>query len=423
MTTDIDSAQSRSAVDARSIQILVNELPKWACVAFAARAARTAQKYWVDRRCELDLTCAVNIAEQLARDGGSGTDHRAAMARLASRQAKQLALEMCADDATEMAAEAGDETARAQVLGGQILWAAASAASSAAEAACHAANADLLRTRAEQAQQELGCRAAGGSVNAWDEIGVSNQLHELSRALENVALCAQDTLAFTLEAAYRAGDEHERLRELLLRDAHHLNLIARRKQWTEHDAVHLNTLAYDPCFLSYAVADEEFASLLHQQLTTAGVTCWKWNRSARPGRRLWDEIEAGVRSAGKLVLIASTASLQSKAVQREVALALGQDETLRRGVLIPVLLDPGLFEGDGASMPEIERLMCVDALGWRDAQRMTRIIDSILLALRGAPSPAGPDELTLMCSDGVKLRLEPPPGPSPDEWLRRVLGD
>lgn len=89
-------------------------------------------------------------------------------------------------------------------------------------------------------------------------------------------------------------------------------------------------------FISYAHADgSEVAELLYQRLTWAGFQVWKDDRSLPLGAPFAEEISKAVGAYDNVLLIVSSAAIQSHWVQFEANLA----ETARRR-LIPILIEP-----------------------------------------------------------------------------------
>ena len=77
-------------------------------------------------------------------------------------------------------------------------------------------------------------------------------------------------------------------------------------------------LKFYSCFISYDTADEQFASGLEHELSNAGVKTWKWDMKAVPGRDLRENIDRAIHSYDKLILVCSSSSLTSPAVEREI---------------------------------------------------------------------------------------------------------
>src|SRR5262245_43222697 len=88
------------------------------------------------------------------------------------------------------------------------------------------------------------------------------------------------------------------------------------------------------CFLSYARNDDEaFVDRLRDDLTKRGVDVW-WDKVAMRSRGVsfLDEIDAGIRSSDRLVLVIGPAALSSEYVLHELKVA---DRHCR--IVVPVL--------------------------------------------------------------------------------------
>lgn len=104
------------------------------------------------------------------------------------------------------------------------------------------------------------------------------------------------------------------------------------------------------CFISFSTRDEPFPTQVYRDLRSRGIKCWMFNEDARLGETLWSEIDLGIRSSDKILLLASSASLQSPPVLREIHRAFELEDERRRilppnedktrvNVLLPVVLD------------------------------------------------------------------------------------
>jgi Tol biopolymer transport system component len=85
-------------------------------------------------------------------------------------------------------------------------------------------------------------------------------------------------------------------------------------------------------FLSYSSADREQVVPLVQALQEDGFVVW-WDRDIRPGPSFDREIEQAIDSAGCMVVVWSSSSVESEWVRSEV------EEGARRGILVPVMIE------------------------------------------------------------------------------------
>ena len=88
----------------------------------------------------------------------------------------------------------------------------------------------------------------------------------------------------------------------------------------------------DQTFISYSRADSEFALRLANDLRAAGVHIWMDQLDITPGER-WDrEVELGLKTCRRMLIIISAASSKSENVQDEIGYAMQQNK-----LIIPVL--------------------------------------------------------------------------------------
>ena len=99
---------------------------------------------------------------------------------------------------------------------------------------------------------------------------------------------------------------------------------------------------------------------------------------------MWSEIETGLRSHDKVILVSSKNSLDSGPVLREVERALNREDQEKKEVLFPIRIDNYLF--DGWSHPrksDIVDRVVGDFTGWkRDEDRYRKSLASLVKALR-----------------------------------------
>ena len=85
-------------------------------------------------------------------------------------------------------------------------------------------------------------------------------------------------------------------------------------------------------FFSYSREDSKFALRLAEDLKTAGANVWMDQLDIEPGQEWDDAIEHAVSESARMLLILSPASVQSKNVRNEIAVAIDENKTI-----IPVL--------------------------------------------------------------------------------------
>lgn len=91
-------------------------------------------------------------------------------------------------------------------------------------------------------------------------------------------------------------------------------------------------------FLSYAHADEHWATELSARLSAAGLAVWDANRVVLPGDNWARAIAAALEQSDAMVVLVSPQSMESQSVLREIEYALGSKSF--KGRLVPVLVRP-----------------------------------------------------------------------------------
>jgi TIR domain/Pentapeptide repeats (8 copies) len=157
----------------------------------------------------------------------------------------------------------------------------------------------------------------------------------------------------------------------------------------------VRSIKYYRCFISYATADEEFASRIHNDFQAVGIRCWKWNHDARTGRSLWGEIDKMIRSYDKLLLVASKSSLESPAVNREIERAIVEEDKRFKSkktgdarvdidMLFPVAIDDHLFtKWKHERKVDVTKKVIADAKGWQsDPGVYAKVLDKLIRDLQ-----------------------------------------
>lgn len=147
-------------------------------------------------------------------------------------------------------------------------------------------------------------------------------------------------------------------------------------------------------FISYGGPDEEFARLLDERLTTAGIKTFFFKRHATPGQKLHHVMRNGVNAHDRVVLICSKNSLNRRGVLNEIEEVL-QREAREGGaaILIPVTIDDYVLSEWAPQRPGL-------ALAVRDR---------VVADFRNTTADPGKFETAL--SHLVEALLEPDEGP------------
>ena len=152
-----------------------------------------------------------------------------------------------------------------------------------------------------------------------------------------------------------------------------------------------NPVEFYTCFISYSHADQEFAVKLERSLQKCGIRCWKDDHHMLPGDDIHEALEDTIARADKLLLCCSENSLNSRWVDKEIAIAFDKEEQLskKRGktvrVLIPLDLDGYLFTDQWTSgyRAQIRRRLAADFIGWeKDEAKFNTEMEKVVKALR-----------------------------------------
>lgn len=127
------------------------------------------------------------------------------------------------------------------------------------------------------------------------------------------------------------------------------------------------------CFISYARHDEAFAASLANDLSLAGVNCWRDAQDIRAGAYWQDEIRRAINASDKMLITLSGASLNSRAVGIEVAKAIDLEAARGTSVLYPIRLDDSIFTAsESAWTGLLLGRQVADFTGWQDKDNYRR---------------------------------------------------
>ncbi len=150
------------------------------------------------------------------------------------------------------------------------------------------------------------------------------------------------------------------------------------------------SVEFRSCFISYSSKDATFAERLCEDLQRAGVPCWYFPRSATWGENVWGEIDKGVKTYDKLIVVCSQHSLQSSPVLREVERALIREDEERKNVLFPLRIDDYLLAGwEHPRRTDVLTKVVADFSDWdRSSDEYNASLGRLLEALK-APGETG----------------------------------
>jgi hypothetical protein len=129
-------------------------------------------------------------------------------------------------------------------------------------------------------------------------------------------------------------------------------------------------------FISYASTDRQKAARLAEILAGEGLSLW-WDNDIPPGSTWSDVIEKALNEARCVIVLWSSASISSHWVNAEAR------EGLRRGILLPVVLDGVTMPLEFRSIQAIDLSPRSDPLQEQELDKLTNAVAAIL----GKPIP------------------------------------
>jgi hypothetical protein len=151
-------------------------------------------------------------------------------------------------------------------------------------------------------------------------------------------------------------------------------------------------------FISYSDHgdDKLFAERLHADLQAKGVRCWFAPHDMHGGKKVHEQIDEAIRVYDKLLLILSSASMESEWVKTEISKARKREIKEGKRILFPIRLcsfealrDWECFDADTGkdSAREIREFHIPDFSNWKDHDSYRLAFDRLLKDLQGKPEP------------------------------------
>ncbi len=141
------------------------------------------------------------------------------------------------------------------------------------------------------------------------------------------------------------------------------------------------------CFISHATADLQFAQLLHKDLLKNGISCWFAPEDMMIGDHIMQTVNEAIRLHDKVVVILSTASIESTWVEHEVSRALDGSAKRGRNLLFPIRIDDAVMECPSGWANELRTKQNGQYIGdftnWKDAESYDVALKKLVLALQG----------------------------------------
>jgi uncharacterized protein YjbI with pentapeptide repeats len=151
------------------------------------------------------------------------------------------------------------------------------------------------------------------------------------------------------------------------------------------------------CFISYSTRDQDFAVRLHADLQNKGVRCWFARHDIQGGKKIHEQIDTAIQIHDRLLLILSSASMDSEWVKTEIAEARERERQEKRRMLFPVRLVEyealrqwECFDSDTGkdSAREIREYYVPDFSNWKDHDSYRKEFEHLLRDLMTDEKPA-----------------------------------
>ena len=147
-----------------------------------------------------------------------------------------------------------------------------------------------------------------------------------------------------------------------------------------------NPLSYFTCFISYASEDQHFVEILYRDLQQKGVRCWFAPTSLCPGDKFPERIAEAIQHHDKLLLVLSKHALDSSWVQKEAELARQKEHDGKVSVLIPICLNPAIFNESGWADFIPKKYHITNFEQWKQSSVYQKQLQALLKTLQSDPS-------------------------------------
>jgi hypothetical protein len=160
----------------------------------------------------------------------------------------------------------------------------------------------------------------------------------------------------------------------------------------------VNPIELYSCFISHSTKDHDFAERLYADLQARNVRCWFAPHDIAGGKKIHDQIDAAIHLYDRLLLVLSSASMDSEWVKTEIAKARKREVNEKRQMLFPVRLvefealrDWECFDSDTGkdSAREIREYFIPDFSRWKDHDTYIKAFDRLLRDLKSSDTKTG----------------------------------
>lgn len=132
-------------------------------------------------------------------------------------------------------------------------------------------------------------------------------------------------------------------------------------------------------FISYSFKDKSFANLLNAELNNRGIKTFIWEKDAPGGHTLEDIMSTNIKKHDKILFVASTNSIKSKACQFELSEGRKKQEASWETVFFPIHIDNFLFT---VTKDKIRPVSKADEY-WENIEELKRINSTDFIKFNG----------------------------------------
>lgn len=135
---------------------------------------------------------------------------------------------------------------------------------------------------------------------------------------------------------------------------------------------------YYTCVISHADEDEVFVRRLLADLQQHGVRCWSDPESLQVGDKLWHRLDESISMYDKLLIVLSAHSAGKAWVEREVMIALEQEQQRHATILYPIALDESVQLAQSVWSDSIRSRLTGDFSHWQDPELYQQALAHLL---------------------------------------------
>jgi uncharacterized protein YjbI with pentapeptide repeats len=136
---------------------------------------------------------------------------------------------------------------------------------------------------------------------------------------------------------------------------------------------------YALAFIRSALEDQSFANQLLEDLQKAGIRCWL----APMGAKSTTIIDHFIRLRGKLIVVISKHSIDSRWVENEIQLALDAERKSQKRILFPICSDSSAAPKNASLISQIGKTyQTFDFTNWQDPGFYQKAVEQLLEELK-----------------------------------------